>query len=184
MSLIGGADLGLLGLPTTFSYVASCGFVLHITRQDQDKTKETLPPSTVKRVPPLTFSPSLFACLQEHLLPSRGRRRPQPAPLVVQVPLSLDVIDWGEGLGVLALPTPLCSRLALWISYLFLFSPCPSSLLCYLLSLNTARSLLVFSFKGHFQTEMGLRPVHAALTAITALLKATQQAHALACARP
>jgi hypothetical protein len=57
-----GEGLGVLGLPTTFSHVAPCGCVLHITTQDQDKTKESppLPSSTVFSLRAFTLS----ACLR------------------------------------------------------------------------------------------------------------------------
>ncbi len=51
-----------------------------------------------------TLNPSL---LQGHILPSQGPRQIRPAPLVLQVPFSQYVIDWGEDLGVLGLSTPL-----------------------------------------------------------------------------
>ena len=53
--------LVVLGSPALFSHVVSCGFVLRITRQDPDKTKEPVPlpltPSTVRRV----LAPDLLA---------------------------------------------------------------------------------------------------------------------------
>ena len=50
--------------------------------------------------------------LQGHILPSRRPRHPQPAPLVLQVLVAQHVIGWGEGFGVLGLPTPLSHVLA------------------------------------------------------------------------
>ncbi len=46
--------LGVLGLPTPLSYALPCGFVLHITRPNQNKTKK--PPFP----PPLTILPHLL----------------------------------------------------------------------------------------------------------------------------
>ncbi len=53
--------------------------------------------------------------LQGHILPSQVPRHPRPAPLVLQVLVSQHVIDWGEGFGVLGLPTPF-SHVLSWIS--------------------------------------------------------------------
>jgi hypothetical protein len=104
--------------------VAPCGFVLHTTRQDQDKTKEPPPlPSTVKcnAFSRPTFSPFPIvsspehlssnrltrtlhdSLLQGHILPPLGPRHPRPAPLVLQVLVCQCIIDWGRvllGLGL------------------------------------------------------------------------------------
>ncbi len=135
-----------------------CGFVLHITRQNNTKQKTPLPsssPSTVNVFSPLTFSSSPFmsspkrsssnrltrtlhpSVLQGHTLLSRGPRHPRPAPLVLQVVVSQQpchVIDWGEGIGVLGFtPTPLSHIFlaAFWIYILtsYIFFFSPPALL-------------------------------------------------------